>query len=340
MGKPKGKTKPNGSPGTPGAKGKISPYKTKLSGGKRANIKFDEMAATSGNGQRSPTSSPRKKGRKLANKTPPPSDGKNINSNSTAINTEIPPYGTRSKRKLGGTTTADLARVLELVEKERRTGSAITRQQKQKTDNINNSIVDESSDGELNIVTQVSGDLDEDGALQAEDSSDEETHDRSNRIPARRVVERDFAAEAAAKNSSNEDGLLMDEIERNPELWNMVQRMVNKAKGGKETETVSGIQAKNIGRQLPNLLVPPPQPKSASDTTIYTPALKRQRIEKSQNSPKTGPGISEDMFDKISNYIERIRLEASEGKQSSCGFRGRRATTRGVVSGRTSCSSG
>ena len=119
---------------------------------------------------------------------------------------------------------------------------------------------------------------------------------------------------------------IMKEIEENPTLWGMVQRMVKKAESTASTadqgNSFNCVQPeKDIGtpcmvRQTQNIVTSgATKTKSRSDTTIYRPALRKERVEQSVNSP-VNVGISDDMFDKISNYIERVRLEATENQQT------------------------
>ena len=99
MGRTKTKNKSQNSPGSPGAKGKTTPLKNRLGPSKRANIKFDEIGESSVDAiDRSPTSSPRKKGRKLARKTPPPSEGETLNSNQSSSKGFKP--STRSRQRI------------------------------------------------------------------------------------------------------------------------------------------------------------------------------------------------------------------------------------------------
>ena len=135
-----------------------------------------------------------------------------------------------------------------------------------------------------------------------EDSSDEEDSQASvGRRSGRLIVERTFDDGSAGTRTIREQPAdqIMQEIGDNPKLWDMVKRMVNKAKGG-EPSTPRYMRQNNIVASI----------KSPSDTTIYSPALKKKRFDR--NSERDiHEQLSDDMFDKISNYIERVRLETS-----------------------------
>ena len=51
--------------------------------------------------------------------------------------------------------------------------------------------------------------------------------------------------------------------------------------------------------------------KSPSDTTIYTPALKKKKIEQITQSPVASQRDSDELIDKISNFLEKIRVETT-----------------------------
>ena len=109
--------------------------------------------------------------------------------------------------------------------------------------------------------------------------------------------------------------------------------MVNKAKSqgtGASTSGASGenihcplvmqeniqneprLEGQNVNRiQTPGPVVPSKRGKSRSDTTIYSPVLKQKRFDKNKEVD-VNEQLSDDMFDKISNYIERVRLEVSQ----------------------------
>ena len=314
----------SGTSQTPKGKGtgeKQSPLKSRLSASKRQNILFDEMPGAER--RPSPCNSPRKKGRKL-NKSPKKQEGKSANmskgtnNNATMtlpINQSLG-RSTQSKGDLNQTSTSELAKILDLVENQNRRETAKNRSRRSNGINKSNPVVENNSPNEMEIETTVEINSEDRDLFRTEESSDEEAEDRrETRVSGRRVVERDLTT----NKMSYEQDKLMKEIDENPALWGLVQRMVNKARDDmpdcqKNTEHTGKNQSTNqhIVVRTPNK-GPTDLVRPQSDTTIYTPALKKRRIEQSVNSPPRKGNTS--VYDKISNYIECIRLEADEREE-------------------------
>ena len=116
----------------------------------------------------------------------------------------------------------------------------------------------------------------------------------------------------------------MKEIEANPGLWSMVNRMVNKAQKHPEpTATVSvavNQQQAVQGKDRDDNSYPcTPKAKSYSDSTLYRPALKQKVVgvgsPNNQIDDEPEMNLDDEAFDKISNYIERVRIEAGQKKK-------------------------
>ena len=339
MVKPKPKGKSPKSPGHRGHDDTRSPYKTKLTGASKRNIKFDEIEFES---QQSPLQSLKNKIRKT-NKSPQLPQGKNksIDSNSDN-NSNSNQIMTRKALNLTEFTTGQLAEKLDVAENrsnKSRKSIPVATSSVQPVE-ANKSVVSDSEDQimtETAITTEVAGD----DPLDYEDSSEEERQKaKKERVSGRRYVERKFPSEANSEygnltidesqeqmDDGEQDDQLMKEIEDNPRLWGMVQRMVSKASTSTHHEAEPVVKTKPNkrksapaakGRNLFNKSLSPISRKSYSDATMYVPALKQKRITESANSPtydKLKGSMDSDVLDKISNYLERIRIENS-GKGS------------------------
>ena len=270
-------------------------------------------------GQPSPTSSPRKKGRRLAKTTSKPkgkakSEQRGVNNN--AVPTLPQDRGTRSRVDLKSSNISELAKNLEVVEKERRKEAAIARKLAMLENEKNDSLLDEESGSDMEIETEVTLHPKDDEFRTEESSSEEEGVETELQSTGQ-----DLGVSQSSDDrdvTANPEDQISKEIQDNPGLWDMVQRMVNKAKAGESSKSrstrtgaVSEKTAGNKGKPRNNKRAGSILTKSNSDTTIYTPALKRQRIQKSIGSPQVPIENQGAVIDKITNFVDRLRLEAS-----------------------------
>ena len=325
--------------------GDKTPQKTRLTGEKRKNIKFDEMDDLQNS--QSPLKSPNRKSQRLEYQR----KGIKLSNLISQNNNAIPGVSKTSKKP---DTVSDLdksiGREFKSPEKTVSPEKTLNPQSKIYAKSSSQIITeaDESKEDQTThpiegeILTDVELGVQEDDDFPREESSDEET-DHRFRKDGRRVIERQFPPRednTAGSQLSDED--LIKQIEQNPRIWNMINGMVNKAQSNQSNvdqqdfpEAVATVteatnestplntKQKRMGNKVTdrgmnesNLV----KTKSHSDTTVYVPALNKVAVENMVKSPEiikpTTPVRSQtntdEVFDKISNYLDRIRIEVSE----------------------------